>query len=106
MSDVFPFLLQSAEKALKAAVMNVDANRLHNRKFTTHDLVTLACETGNSELISLAQKFRTLVQEHTRMRYPENFTGGQLPSELYKETHAQQALGLAKEILDIVDNCM
>ena len=86
--------------------MNFDANKLQNRKFTTHDLVDLAIETGNSKLNRLAQEFRNLVQEHTRMRYPENFEGGQLPSELYTEADARLALQLAEEILDQVDICM
>ena len=83
--------------------MNIDAKKLQNRKFTTHDLVILAMETDNAELLRLAQEFRNLVQEHTRMRYPENFTGGQLPSELYTEADARLALQLAEEILDQVD---
>ncbi|KAK3106837.1 hypothetical protein FSP39_000931 [Pinctada imbricata] len=97
---------QAAEKALKARVLNNDANKLSGRSFTSHDLLNLAM-FGHDELRQLAREFRDqVVPEHTAMRYPQNFTQGKIPTDMFEEKDAEKAIELAEKIIDIVDSEM
>ncbi|KAK3107642.1 hypothetical protein FSP39_019049 [Pinctada imbricata] len=98
---------QAAEKALKARVLNIDANKLRGRSFTSHDLLNLAAAFGHDELRQLASEFRDqVVSEHTAMRYPQNFTQGKIPTDVFVEKDAEKAIELAEKIIDIVDSQM
>ena len=90
-------LLQAAEKALKAAQYTIDAN-----KTSVHNLATNCIGLNDSELTELACQLQNLVGDSTRMRYPDRMHFPQIPNDVYSDQTAQQALQLAKKIVERV----
>ncbi|KAL9966853.1 hypothetical protein ACROYT_G024983 [Oculina patagonica] len=88
---------QAAEKALKAAQYKIDAD-----KTSVHNLVENCNGLGDSELTELAWQLEILVGDSTRMRYPDRMRFPQIPNEVYSAEMAQEALQLAKKIVDRV----
>ncbi|KAL9966857.1 hypothetical protein ACROYT_G024987 [Oculina patagonica] len=88
---------QAAEKALKAAQYTIDAD-----KTSVHNLVENCNGLGDSELTELAWQLEILVGDSTRMRYPDRMRFPQIPNEVYSAEMAQEALQLAKKIVDRV----
>jgi HEPN domain-containing protein len=83
---------QAAEKALKGFLA------AHDRRFSrTHDLLELftLCESIDSQFSQFLNSGRILTPYAVRFRYP----GGPLEPEV---AEAQQALDLAREIVDFV----
>jgi len=90
---------QAAEKALKAAQYTIDADRMNE-----HSLVQICSGLNDSELTQLASQLEDVVGDHTRMRYPDTVRFPQIPNEVYEVGMAQDALQLAKEIVERVQN--
>ena len=57
---------------------------------------------NDSELTELAWQLEVLVGDSTRMRYPDRMRFPQIPNEVYSAQMAQQALQLAKKIVERV----
>ncbi|KAK7495448.1 hypothetical protein BaRGS_00013387 [Batillaria attramentaria] len=86
---------QAVEKALKAVILNVDANQ----KPQSHDLGHLAMLTRNSTLLSLATQLQRHLGSDMRMRYPDAHEGGRIPAEAYESSHSWHACELASQAL-------
>ncbi|KAJ7360288.1 hypothetical protein OS493_016918 [Desmophyllum pertusum] len=89
---------QAAEKALKAAQYRVDANN----KTNVHNLVANCSSLGDPELTELAGQLESLVGDSTRMRYPSRICYPQIPHDVYTAQMAQEALEIAKKIIERV----
>lgn len=90
---------QAAEKALKAAQYTVDAD-----KTSVHNLVQNCNGLNDSELTEIARQLEVLVGDSTCMRYPDRMHFPQIPNDVYSAHMAQQALLLAKRIVERVKN--
>jgi len=88
---------QAAEKALKAAQYTIDAD-----KTSVHNLVQNCNGLNDSEFTELACQLEVLVGDSTRMRYPDRMHFPQIPNDVYSAQMAQQALQLAKKIVERV----
>lgn len=95
------FILQAAEKALKAAQYFDDANRVS----FSHSLITDASKK-NPKLKRAAEELEILVVDYNRMRYPrtKDFPNG--PSDIYSEGDAKKAIELATTILETVNDIL
>ena len=69
-----------------------------------HSLVQICSGLNDSELTQLASQLEDVVGDHTRMRYPDTVRFPQIPNEVYEVGMAQDALQLAKEIVERVQN--
>jgi len=88
---------QAAEKALKAAQYTIDAD-----KTSVHNLVQNCNSLNDSELTELVWQLEDLVGDSTRMRYLDRMHFPQTPKDVYSAQMAQQALQLAKKIVERV----
>ncbi|XP_052087084.1 sacsin-like [Mytilus californianus] len=88
---------QSAEKALKAMWYNLDANNVSN----SHELSSIANGLPE-ELTVLARAMVSVVGHHTRMRYPDQISGDDIPSTIYSQQDADQCLSIASDIISFV----
>ncbi|KAJ7380186.1 hypothetical protein OS493_010897 [Desmophyllum pertusum] len=88
---------QAAEKALKAAQYSVDAY-----KTNVHNLVQNSLKLDDSQLTTLSSQLESHLGDSTRMRYPDQVSFPQIPSDIYSREMAQDALELATMILDKV----
>ena len=91
------FLLQAAEKALKAAQYSVDAH-----KTNIHNLVQNSLILDDSQLTRLSSQLENHLGDSTRMRYPDQVWSPQIPNDVYSQEMAHDALELARSILDLV----
>ena len=91
------FILQAAEKALKAAQYSVDAY-----KTNVHNLVQNSLALGDSNLTSLSSQLETRLGDSTRMRYPDQVCFPKIPNDVYSREMACNAVELATMILDKV----
>ena len=91
------FLLQAAEKALKAAQYSVDAH-----KTNIHNLVLNSQTLNDSQLTTLSSQLENRLGDSTRMRYPDQVSFPRIPNDVYSQDMAQAALGVARSILDKV----
>ncbi|KAL3892278.1 hypothetical protein ACJMK2_004497 [Sinanodonta woodiana] len=92
---------QVTEKALKAAVYAKDANKVDLK---SHHLANIATKGGLSQdLVHLAINFQSCLGEHTRMRYPDPIARTVIPSELYTDEQARNALEIAENVVQLVD---
>ena len=90
-------MLQAVEKALKAAQYSVDAH-----KTNVHNLVQNSLTLGDSQLTTLSSQLEDRLGDSTRMRYPDQVCFPRIPNDVYSLDKAQDALGLAKSVLDKV----
>ena len=90
-------MLQAAEKALKAAQYSVDVH-----KTNVHDLVQNALKLDDSQLTTLSSQLENYLGDSTRMRYPDQVCFPRIPNDVYSQDMAQEALGLARKILQKV----
>ena len=90
-------MLQAAEKALKAAQYSVDAH-----KTNIHNLVQNSLTLDDSQLTTLSSQLENHLGDSTRMRYPDQVCFPRIPNDVYSRDMAQEALGLARRILDKV----
>jgi len=90
-------VLQAAEKALKAAQYSVDAH-----KNNIHNLVQNSRALDDSQLTTLSSQLESSLGDSTRMRYPDQVCFPRIPNDVYSRDMAQEALGLARSILDRV----
>ncbi|CAG2204626.1 unnamed protein product [Mytilus edulis] len=88
---------QSAEKALKAMWYYMDANNVSQ----SHSLSAIA-EGLPQELRDLAGDMGGIVGYHTRMRYPDQISGDDIPSTIYSQQDADQCLRIASDIISFV----
>ena len=91
------FLLQAAEKALKAAQYSVDVH-----KTNIHNLVQNSLMLHDSQLTSLSSQLENHLGDSTRMRYPDQVCSPQIPNDVYSQEMARDALEVATRILDQV----
>lgn len=92
---------QAAEKALKAAQYSVDSN-----KTNVHNLVQNSLSLDDSQLTTLSDQLEKCVGDSTRMRYPDQVDIPQIPSDVYTEEIARDAVDLASRVLENVRNRM
>lgn len=90
-------MLQAAEKALKAAQYSVNAH-----KTNIHNLVQNSLTLDDSQLTTLSSQLESCLGDSTRMRYPDQVCFPRIPHDVYSRDMAQEALGLARSILDRV----
>lgn len=57
---------------------------------------------GDPELTELAGQLESLVGDSTRMRYPSRMCYPQIPHDVYTAQMAQEALEIAKKIIERV----
>ena len=84
---------------MKAAQYTIDAD-----KTSVHNLVQNCSGLNDSELTELAWQLEVLVGDSTRMRYPDRMHFPQIPNDVYSTQMAQEALQLAKKIVERVKN--
>lgn len=89
--------LQAAEKALKAARYNTDAD-----KTNVHNLVQNCYDLDDTELVGLARQLESLVGDSTRMRYPDRMSYPQIPNDVYSHDMAETAREIAEKIVERV----
>ena len=82
---------------MKAAKYTIDVERSN-----VHDLRVICCGLDDSVLLQLATQLEGLVGGSTRMRYPDNLCFPRIPNEVYDAQMAEEALRLAKEIVERV----
>lgn len=90
---------QAAEKALKAAQYDYDAN-----KTNVHNLVQNCRDLDDSELCNFAGRLENLVGDSTHMRYPDRMCYPQIPNDVYNEQKARKALEFAQKVVERVKN--
>ncbi|XP_078348598.1 sacsin-like [Oculina patagonica] len=88
---------QAAEKALKAAQYMVDA-----KKMNIHNLVENSLSLSDPDLTDLAGQLESLIGDSARMRYPDSMCYPHIPHDVYSAQMAQEALGIAKKIVERV----
>lgn len=88
---------QAAEKALKAAQYNADANKMN-----VHNLVENSLFLGDPELAELARQLEILLGESTRMRYPDRVCYPQIPNDAYSAEMAEEALEITTKVVERV----
>lgn len=76
---------------------NLDANNVSN----SHELASIACGLPE-ELNILAGAMVRVVGHHTRMRYPDQISGDDIPSTVYSQLDADQCLRIASDIISFV----
>ena len=69
-----------------------------------HNLLHICHELDDSELAQLASQLECLVGNSTRMRYPDRVCFPQIPNDVYSVDMAEEALRLAKKIIQRVKN--
>ena len=69
-----------------------------------HNLLHICHELDDSELAQLASQLECLVGNSTRMRYPDRVCFPQIPNDVYSADMAEEALRLAKKIVQRVKN--
>ena len=89
--------LQAAEKALKAMWFNIDANNRFIR--ASHQLCDIASGLPGA-VPRLASEMVAVVGQHTRMRYPDQHGGDQIPATEYLAQHADKCLKLAEKMVE------
>ncbi|VDH93736.1 sacsin [Mytilus galloprovincialis] len=89
--------VSSAEKALKAMWYYMDANNVSHSHSLSHIAQGLA-----QELRDLAGGMGDIVGHHTRMRYPDQISGDDIPSTIYSQQDADQCLRKASDIISFV----
>ena len=82
---------------MKAAKYTIDVD-----KSNVHNLNVICCGLNDSALLHLASQLEGLLGSSTRMRYPDNLYFPRIPNEEYDAQMAEEALRLAKEIVDRV----
>ena len=90
-------VFQAAEKALKAAQYSLDSN-----KTNVHNLVQNSLSLDDSQLTTLSSQLERSVGDSTRMRYPDQVDPPQIPSDVYSEEMARDAVDLASRLLENV----
>lgn len=75
----------------------VDANKMN-----VHNLVENCVGLNDPELTDLASQLESLVGDSARMRYPDNMCYPQIPHDVYSAQMAQQALEIAKKVIERV----
>ena len=91
------FLLQSAEKALKAA-----RYLKHYEMIKEHDLRVVAIPLDDPVLKMLAASLESLIISSSHLLYPHKWPTTTIPYEQYDETASNKAIDLATKILAIV----
>ena len=88
---------QAAEKALKAAQYDLDANNTRD-----HNLVQNCYGLDDQDLTQLATRLEHLVGGSTRMRYPDRMAYPSIPNDVYKAETANEASQIATKIVQRV----
>lgn len=91
---------QAAEKALKAA------QYLKNSSRSDHHSLVIASSGLNSNLGSLGSELETLISSSAHIRYPNCWSMPSIPHDVYTDIMANDAVCLAKRILEIVEGVM
>ena len=94
---MFVYVIQAAEKALKAAQFAVDAVTSFS-----HDLVTLAASLEDVELRRLAQKLQKIVGNSNKLYNPDPIDFVVIPHEEYTREMACDAVMCAVDVLERV----
>ncbi|XP_062586452.1 sacsin-like isoform X2 [Saccostrea cucullata] len=92
---------QSAEKALKALLFQIDADKVER----IHSLVAISYGIDDTEVSGLACQLEGITGNYFQMRYPDAVPGGHgmaTPSDIYTQNQAEQAVELAGKILELV----
>ena len=82
---------------MKAAQYAEDAFKTY-----IHDLEGNALRLNDQQLSTLSRKLEGLLGSSTRMRYPDQLTFPKIPTDVYSEQDALQAIELAREIVQQV----
>jgi len=90
---------QAAEKSLKAAVY-----MKHYSPISHHFLRQIASTTNNSRLDRLAGQLESLLKSSSALRYPDRWLFPGIPHEKYDENMANEAIHIAQEIVNEVEN--
>ncbi|XP_062586454.1 sacsin-like isoform X2 [Saccostrea cucullata] len=90
---------QAVEKALKALLYQIDANKV---ALNTHNLSSLAYLTEDVNLSGLVGRLESITGGYFQMRYPDAVPGGCIPSDLYTSDKATKAIEYASEILQTI----
>jgi HEPN domain-containing protein len=88
--------IKAVEKALKALLYQIDANKV---SLNTHSLSSLAYSVGDVDLIGRVGCLESITGNYFRMRYPDAVPGGCIPSDLYTEDDARRAIECTQEII-------
>lgn len=99
------FILQVAEKALKAALLTINAN---DSARNSHYLTKIASSIRNENLHRLARDLEKIfdTKGHLATRYPDMLRGAEIPAEFYKMDEAIQGKELCMEILTVVESLL
>ena len=89
------YIIQAAFKALKGAVYARDVNKMSD------DMVGLAKKLTDSTACSLAEQLQQLLQNTTRMLYPNDHTGQAIPHDVYTLEMVEMAEHLATAIFNL-----
>ena len=94
-------MFQSAEKAIKALLYQIDADKV----VQTHFLTVLTSNINDSELTDLAINLERITGSYFQMRYPDALqsrVGIKVPSEMYTQSQAEEVMEYARRILEHV----
>ncbi|XP_053397885.1 sacsin-like [Mercenaria mercenaria] len=91
---------QGAEKSLKAAWYAENANKIQRVKYS-HNLTSIASGL-HSDIAEMASRLSSEAGDHSRMRYPDMFSGQQIPADAYTRENAVNVIRIAKEIISAV----
>lgn len=72
------------------------------KKMNIHNLVENCLGLSDAELTDLAGQLESLVGDSARMRYPDSMCYPHIPHDVYSSQMAQEALGIAKKIVERV----
>ena len=87
---------QSAEKALRAVQLAVDANQ----PFIPDDLRSLSSKLGDAQLRLLSCELESLFKSSSHLKYPSSHTYPRIPQDVYDVETAGKARELSEKILD------
>ncbi|CAH1788168.1 unnamed protein product [Owenia fusiformis] len=93
---IYYICLQSAEKALKAALYYIDALEAS----LSHDIPVIARHLGDGMLTSAAKQLQALTGEHTTMRYPSKVPYPHTPRDMFLNKDSYSVISLTQQIVD------
>ena len=89
------YLLQSSVKALKSLHFNIDSNSIP--RFNKLDHLLNVCD---EHLRGLVTRLITLLGEDEAMMFPSRLNIPRIPSDLYDNVKASQAVQITEEIVE------
>ena len=73
-------------------------------RISHHFLNQIASTTNNSRLVRLARQLESLLKSSSALRYPDRWLFPGIPHEKYDENMANEAIRIAQEIVNEVEN--